>query len=239
MPLKGLIFDFDGLILETEVPGFTAWQEKFILHGYSFTHEDWKKAIGTGPTAYDPGEHLSQLTNRRLDPQILRDEVIFRSNQILSSQPILPVVLDFIHTAKGAGLVLAIASSSNRSWVNGHLARLGLMKFFKTVCTADDVSAVKPDPELYLLALTNIGLSASEVIAFEDSPNGISAAKAAGIYCIAIPNEITRSMNISDADRIVHSFLDLTLDGLILGHRIRCEMIYNCGYNKAKKHDQF
>ncbi|KAF0112415.1 MAG: HAD-superfamily hydrolase [Chloroflexi bacterium] len=223
MTLKGFIFDFDGLILDTEIPGCNAWQELFFENGFSFTHEDWKKAIGTGPSAYDPAEHLSQLTNRRLDPKLLQEQTIVRAKEIIATQPLLPGVLEFIHTSREIGIVLAVASSSGYSWVEDHLTRVGLISYFNVVCTADDVKKVKPDPELYLLALEKLGITPSEAIVFEDSPNGITAAKAAGIYCIAVPNEITITMDISHADSIVESFLALDPNKLFAQQGLNCE----------------
>ncbi|MCX6054844.1 MAG: HAD family hydrolase [Chloroflexi bacterium] len=209
MTLKGFIFDFDGLILDTEKPGCFAWQELFNQNGFPFTQEDWKKTIGTGPSAYDPAEHLSRLLNYSLDPIMLREKSIIRAKSLIAEQPLLPGVLEFIQKSDEIGLKMGVASSSNRLWVEDHITRLGLMPYFQVICTADDVRMVKPDPELYLLALDQLDLNYSEAIVFEDSPNGISAAKSAGIYCIAIPNEITITMDISQADRIVESFLDL------------------------------
>jgi HAD superfamily hydrolase (TIGR01509 family) len=212
MPIKGLIFDFDGLILDTEVPGFTAWMELFNAHGFPFTHEDWKKAIGTGPSAYDPAEHLYKLLGNSGNVKGFQDATYQRAMKILEEESILPGVLPFIQIAKKANLCLSIASSSSRSWVVDHLTRLEILEYFKVVCTSDDVNQVKPDPELYTLTLSKIGLTASEVIVFEDSPNGISAAKAAGIYCIAVPNAITQTMDLSKADRICQSFLEILLE---------------------------
>ncbi len=215
MALKGIIFDFDGLIIDTEMPGCNAWAELFNQHGFSFTIEDWKKAIGTGPSAYDPARHLSELTNGRLDAEIIQKQTLTRTRELIEIQPMLPGVLDFIIAAKRFGLPMAVASSSNREWVEGYLAKLGIRKFFQVVCTSNDVTNVKPDPELFLLAAKKLGIAPEEAVIFEDSPSGIKAAKAAGIPCIAIPNDITKSMDLSLASRIVNSFLELDLQQLI------------------------
>lgn len=215
MALKGIIFDFDGLIIDTEMPGCNAWAELFNQHGFSFTIEDWKKAIGTGPTAYDPAKHLSQLTNGQLNAQDIQERTLSRTRELIELQSMLPGVLDFIIASERLGVPMAVASSSNREWVEGYLSKLGIRKFFKVVCTSDDVTNVKPDPELFLLAAKNLGVAPSEAVIFEDSPSGIRAAKAAGIFCIAIPNDITKSMDLSLASRIVDSFLDLDPKELI------------------------
>ena len=211
MTIKGFIFDFDGLILDTEKPGFLAWKEIFDRFDQPFALEDWKKAIGTGPRAFDPALHLCARVQDSLDPSRLHEEQLSIANGIIRTYPILPGVLEFIREAKAAGRGLAIASSSPRSWVIGHLSRLELTQYFDAILTADDVLRVKPDPDLFLLALSKLELTPSEAVVFEDSPNGILAANAAGITCIAVPNEVTRTMDISHADHIFNSFDEITL----------------------------
>lgn len=214
MTLKGFIFDFDGLILDTEKPGFLAWQEIFDRYNQPFALEDWKKAIGTGPSAFDPARHLCAIVQDSLEPSRLHEEQLSIANKLIRTYPILPGVLEFITEAKAAGRKLAIASSSPLSWVIGHLSRLELDQYFDIILTAEDVSQVKPAPDLYLLALSRLGLTPAEAVVFEDSPNGILAANAAGIHCIAVPNEITATMDISHADVIVNSFTELSLSRL-------------------------
>ena len=214
MSVKGLIFDFDGLIIDTEMPGCKAWAEVFNQYGHPFTIVNWQKTIGTGPTAYDPALHLFELTNGLVDPLESNEKAHQRIHDLMDLQPLLPGVLEFIQTAQQIGLPMAVASSSERSWVEGFLSKLHIIHFFPVVCTSDDVLHVKPDPELYTLAAMKLGVSPGDAVAFEDSPNGVKAAKSAGLYCIAIPNEITSLMDLSAADRIVDSFFDLDLDHL-------------------------
>jgi beta-phosphoglucomutase-like phosphatase (HAD superfamily) len=112
-------------------------------------------------------------------------------------------------------LKLAVASSSESAWVYYHLDRLDLHHFFDVVFTSDDISPAKPDPALYNASLSALQLNPAEAIAFEDSPNGITAARAAGIYCVAIPNQISRSLDLSHASRIIPSLKELPLQQLI------------------------
>ena len=109
-------------------------------------------------------------------------------------------------------LKLAIASSSTQKWVTRNLRKFGLLDQFDAVCTRDYVAAVKPDPALYLLALERLGVTADEAIAFEDSPPGILAAKRAGLFCIAIPNQLTKDLLLDRADRRLSSLLEFDLD---------------------------
>lgn len=212
--IKGFIFDFDGLILDTEKPGFLAWQQIFARYGQPFALEDWKRAIGTGPSAFDPALHLCARVKDSLIPAKLHEEQLSIAQSIIRAYPVLPGVLDFISSARALGRKLAIASSSPRSWVIGHLSRLNLTGFFQPILTAEDVANVKPEPDLYQLALARLGIEPIEAIVFEDSYNGILAAKAAGIICIAIPNEITRTMDLSLANAVANSFTDISVEGL-------------------------
>ena len=215
MALKGIIFDFDGLIIDTEMPCCNAWIELFGQYGFLFTTEDYQKIIGVGHDYYDPSKHLSQLINGALSPQEILELNRSRTRELLDSQPMLPGVLDFIISLKRLGLPLALASSSNREWIEGYLSKLDIRQYFDVICTSNDVQNVKPFPDLFLLAAQKLGIDPTEALIFEDSHNGIKAAKAAGIPSIAIPNDITRSTDLSLATRIVNSFLDLDIQELI------------------------
>jgi HAD superfamily hydrolase (TIGR01509 family) len=215
MSLKGIIFDFDGLILDTELPGFIAWKEIFDQHHLPFTFQHWHKAIGTGPSAYDPAIDLCSQVKEPLDSDEIRENQLKRAYEILEKESVLPGVLDVIEGAKNAGLRMAVASSSPRDWVLNHLTRLDLVKYFDFILTCEDVKYVKPQPDLFQLALEKLGISALEAVVFEDSPNGINAARAAGIFVIAVPNEITKSMDTSEADLEIGSFVEINLSQLI------------------------
>jgi HAD superfamily hydrolase (TIGR01509 family) len=130
-------------------------------------------------------------------------------------KPIMPGVERYIDEALQNGLKLGIASSSSCAWVTGHLDRLGLLHNFTCIKAADDVDITKPDPALYQAALACLGVSSKQAIAIEDSPNGILAAKRAGLTCIAVPNPLTRQMDLKKADLQLTSLLDLSLDELL------------------------
>lgn len=209
---KGFIFDFDGLILDTEKPRYIAWKEIFAEYGITLTYRDWWKAIGTGPSCYDPGKHVSEISNGKYTSEQLREITDVRALELMKDTDLLPGVRTFLETADAAGIPMVIASSSSSDWVTWHLERYGILPFFNAVLTAQDVKNVKPDPDLYLLALQRLSLPADSVLAFEDSPNGITAAKNAGLRCIAIPNEITGEMDLSAADLIVSSMTEISPD---------------------------
>ena len=131
------------------------------------------------------------------------------------AQKLLPGVVEHLEAAKSIGLKLGVASSSTRDWVTGHLARLGILGRFDCVRCRDDVANAKPDPDLYIAVLECLGVLASEAIAVEDSPNGVMAAKRAGLRCVAIPNSITARLDLGQADVILGSLADVTLAELL------------------------
>jgi HAD superfamily hydrolase (TIGR01509 family) len=213
--IRGLIFDFDGLILDTELPEFEAWQSVYAEHGAALTLEAWSVCIGTGPDAFDAVAELEKQIGRSLDRVEVRRRHKARSLSIINAQPILPGVLEVLADAKARGLKLGVASTSERAWVAGHLERLGLIERFDCLCCGDEVENVKPAPDLYLAALDCLGLKPDEAIAFEDSPNGVLAARRAGLYCVAVPNPITRHLPLEHASRRIASLADLSLGQLL------------------------
>ncbi len=121
---------------------------------------------------------------------------------------------DLVAAAVTAGLRLAVASSSSRRWVEGHLDRIGALGAFHAVRCRDDVRQTKPAPDVYLAALEALGVNASQAVAFEDSPNGVQAAKTAGIYTVAVPNGVTRGWPFDHADRVIDSLHGVTVHGV-------------------------
>lgn len=214
--IRALIFDFDGLILDTEWPDYESWQEVYQHYGCELSVQAWGQIVGgTAASDFDPHTHLEQLSGRSLD----REEVwVSRRQKYLdniSEQTVLPGVVDYLDAAEDLGLRLAVASSSPENWVRGHLARLGLYERFDAIKTADDVQRTKPDPELYHAALSALGVGAGEAIVFEDSPNGVQAAKAAGIFAVAVPNRLTAQLELGEADLRLSSLAELPLRDLL------------------------
>ena len=217
MNIKGLIFDFDGLILDTEMPCFMAWVELYKKYGSTFTMQDYGRIIGTDNSKFNPALNLVHLTNGLINQEEINTIIFSRTRELIEKQSLLPGVYQTLESAKNLDIPMAIASSSKRNWVEGYLSSLNIRPFFLVLCTFEDVKQVKPNPELYLLAANRLGFLPSEVLVFEDSLNGIKAAHAAGAYCIAIPNEITREMDLSMADRVVTSFQEVDLNEFLKG----------------------
>ena len=215
MTIEGLIFDFDGLILDTETPEFILLQEIFNSYGASLPITEYAAALGASLEAFDPFVYLAQKINKPLDQHALLFNWRAQSNKIIERQDPLPGVVKTIQRAQELGLRMAIASSSPRDWVVNHLTRLKLIDKFEHVLTAEDVQKIKPEPDLYLKSLAALKLKPSEAMAFEDSPNGIKAARKAGLFCIAVLNPLTRQLDTDHADLVIDSLASVSLDELI------------------------
>ena len=212
--LHALLFDFDGLVLDTETPEYLTWQAIYREHGFELPHDEWGRIVGGyGLSDFDAADHLARLLQGRLDPVSLRRRHTDESLALIHAQPVLPGVLEMIRAAKQRGLKLAIASSSPHSWVDAHAQRLGIFRHFDAVVCADDVGAgrTKPNPDLFLLALDRLRVQKEAAVVFEDSPNGVKAANRAGIFVIAVPNPVTERLVFVGANLTVRSLSDLTL----------------------------
>ncbi len=212
--MKLIVFDFDGLILDTEVPVYDAWQELYGEHGHALPFETWAQCIGTSDT-FDPCVDLAERVGRALDAAALRRRHRARTDALIADQRVLPGVVERLEEARAMGLALAVASSSSRAWVEGHLERLGLFDHFNALRCAGDVPRVKPDPALYRAVLEVTGVCAADAVALEDSPNGVLAAKRAGLACVAVPNALTARLDLSAADLRLTSLADVTLTALL------------------------
>jgi HAD superfamily hydrolase (TIGR01509 family) len=215
MMIKALIFDFDGLILETEQPLYQSWQELYWANGLELPFEKWALNIGTSEEPFDPNAALESLPGWNLEKNQELSRRLERELELIQSQPPRPGVLDYLKDARRLGLKVGLASSSSCNWVTGHLERLGLRQYFDCIQARDDVELTKPDPELFQNAVEILGAKPEEAIAFEDSPNGILAAKRAGLHCVAVPNVLTRHLDTSLADLVIGSLAEMPLEELV------------------------
>jgi len=205
MAIRALILDFDGLILDTESPMRASWLEMFEEHGLVVPEEQWASLLGSSadpPEAYDLLEaHLGKPVDR----VTIHDRVMSRELQLLESEDVLPGVRKLISDAQVAGFSLAVASSSERAWVRGLLTQHDLIEPFDAIVCAEDVARTKPHPDLFLKALEHLNVEPREAIVFEDSLHGVASAKAAGIFCVAVPNLVTQCLDFSSADLKIDS----------------------------------
>jgi HAD superfamily hydrolase (TIGR01509 family) len=213
--IKALVFDFDGLILETEMPVYQSWEELFERHGLRLPFERWVEIIGTSEPGFDPAAMISEqigngdFLKRELEARLQREL------ELIEGLPAMPGVEAYLQDARRLGLKVALASSSSCKWVEGHLHKLGLREYFEAVLAKDDVLHTKPDPALFASAAEALGVAPQEAVAFEDSPNGVLSARGAGLFVVAVPNVITCRMDLSLADLTIGSFEEMPLEQLI------------------------
>ena len=214
MTFRALVFDFDGLILETEGPSLQSWIEIYREHGFEVPLQKWHDDIGSD-RGFEPVDYLAALVGEGLDRAATQQRRDQRKNELIEAQGLMEGVRDYIADARRMGLKLAIASSSSREWVLGHIERLRIHAFWDAVLTRDDVARTKPAPDLYVAAVKALDVHPSQAVALEDSPNGIAAAKEAGLRCVAVPNALTRDLDVSRADVRLASLAEMPLERLL------------------------
>ncbi|MCL4858243.1 MAG: HAD family hydrolase [Caldilineaceae bacterium] len=212
--LQAIIFDFDGTILDTERHDYGCWSEIYQAHKVELPLATWSNIVGTVHGDFDPHQLLETLTGRSFDRAELRAQRRQRLVELVEQEALRPGVQTLIEAAQTAGLRLGVASSGTRDWVEGHLVSRGLRGYFGVVRTVEDVARAKPDPELYLSALAALGVAPEHALAIEDSRHGMMAAKAAGMKCLVVPNEITQSFDFSEADLVLRTLAGVDLDRL-------------------------
>lgn len=210
---QAVIFDLDGLIINTEVAGYHIWLREFRRAGLEFDKKGYQQLIGTHNLVggYRPHEHLAAHLGNNVSARELRKAVDLESIQAIEQEGTMPGVLRILEEAKRKGIKLAVGSSSGRKWVHGHLQRLGIFDDFDTIVTSDDTEHAKPEPDIYLKVLENLNVAPENALVLEDSYNGVLASHRAGIRVIAVPNEVTTGQDFSLATAILPSLEALNL----------------------------
>lgn len=215
MAIHAFVFDFDGLIVDTETQHYLIWSEIFAEYGCTLPIEEWGKCIGTYNNYFDVYDYLEQHSGKSVDrehlTQVHRQRLVERITDLRPRDG----VVDFIKEAKQLGIPLAVASSSGIEWVGGFLDRLNLRSYFKEVVTREDVRETKPAPDLFLLACSRLGVEPQHAVAFEDSNNGVTAASRAGMNIVAVTNPTTELMDLSAAHIRYRSFVDFQLSEIL------------------------
>jgi HAD superfamily hydrolase (TIGR01509 family) len=218
VPIRAFLFDFDGLILDTEFASRAGWELVYREHGHELPADLWATLVGTTHAAWDPRAHLEELVGQQLDWEALNERRYSHEIALIEAEELRPGIADYLAASGRHGLKRAIVSSSTRRWVDMHLERLEETVGWDAICTAEgDAARAKPSPALYLQALELLEVAAAEAVAFEDSPNGVLASKAAGVFCVAVPNEVTRELGLEEAgaDLVLDSLAELPPDELL------------------------
>ena len=215
--IKALLFDFDGLIMDTESPIVEAWQAIYAEVGQEFPLQAWIRAVvGTSTSNFDAAAHLATVTGRSLDLAALHARANAYRLEKQATLAALPGVNEYMKEAKRLGLRLAVVSSSKHAWADGYLRQLGLFDVFEIILCRENVKRIKPEPDLFLAALEALEIRADEALVFEDSPNGILAARWAGIRVVAVPNPITVHAPVEGADLLLASLAAMPLEALLI-----------------------
>jgi HAD superfamily hydrolase (TIGR01509 family) len=208
---RAVVFDMDGLLLDTEKLWDRAETELFRRYGDQWTFADKLAVMGTSfdATARYYAERLGEPLERGA---ALVDEMrVFMKLELERQVDARPGAVELIDRLRRLGGVgVALASNSSRDIVDAALATAGLADAFDTIVTSDDVAHAKPAPDIYLEACRRLGVEPSAALALEDSASGVDAAKAAGLTCIAVP--LFAETDVSAADRIIDSLEDLLAD---------------------------
>lgn len=214
---EALVFDFDGTLVDTETAEYESVRRVWEDHGHEYSLAQWTPYVGT--VDHVPWtQELEERLGMPVDHDGLRVQARRINRDLLHLVRPRPGVAELLAAANGAGVPIGIASNAPAGWVEAHLERLGLLQHFAHVVTVDRVERPKPHPEMYLTAVQRLGASPERSVAFEDSATGLAAARAAGLYTIAVPGPMSDGHNLTGADRLHRSLAECTLHDL--GHAV-------------------
>jgi len=214
-PIRALIFDFDGLIIDSETADYLSWKETYADLGVELPLTAWNAGIGS-VDLFNPYTYLEQQLGPSLDWPTIKARRRQRDDEIMAQMPVMDGVVDYLDAARQMGLGVAIASSSNHKWVDPLLARVGLTDRFDAILCRDDVGDVgKPDPAVYRAALAALAVHPEAAVALEDSPNGAKAALAASLTTVIVPNPMTRTLIFPPVHQRLNSLAEMPLSDLL------------------------
>lgn len=206
---RGIIFDFDGILVDTEWAIYQSWVRLYAREGQQISIATYSPCLGAGYSHWNPAEHLEKLTGRTYDWDVETSARQAELESDLARSGLMDGTAELLTWCAGQGIGLTVASSSSRRWVQGWLERLGIYDCFQGVFTRTDGYAVKPDPALFLAAQQSLQLPKEDCLIVEDSENGTIAARNAGIPCVAIPNRMTELSDLSRAEYRLRSLREL------------------------------
>lgn len=209
--IRALVFDLDGLILDTESALIESYADVHAAHGVPFDRKPFMEGVGHADYSFDPWHAFE----KRADRAALEAERSRRNKERNRELPPLPGARELIEAASAAGLKLAVASNSRHEHVDAQLKRLGLFSRFEFVACREDVPSPKPEPDVYRLAVNRLGVRAHDAVAIEDSHAGALAAHRAGLKVVAVPGASSAHQDFSAANLKLRSLADIDLPGLL------------------------
>jgi putative hydrolase of the HAD superfamily len=200
-----VLFDFDGILVDTEWAIYEAWRRTFRAHGHELPLDTYTRCVGSDFDTWSPKTHLEDLTGRSFDWHQLDAERQVGIRADLEHAGPMPGVVPLLEKLRFRGAAIAAVSSSSHDWVDGWLEKLRLASYFATTVCRGDAPRIKPAPDLWLEALRRLDQPANRCLAIEDSLNGVKSAKAASLTVWAVPNRTTAGIDFSLADRVLAS----------------------------------
>jgi HAD superfamily hydrolase (TIGR01509 family) len=213
--LASVIFDFDGVILDSETPEYESHKQVFEMFGAALSLDDYLRHVGLYHVDHETQWFMRLCAQSPAPPDRETFDAertrIFR--ELVPAEPMRGIV-ELLEALTAAGVPMAIASTSTSRWVVPASERLGVRSRFVTVVTGDDVERRKPAPDVYLEAARRLGVDPARSIAVEDSAPGIASARAAGMKTVAIPHWLTQRQDLGTADLLVAHAGELTVERL-------------------------
>ena len=205
MDAQAVLFDFDGVLVDTEWAIYQAWRRMFEAHGHELPLAVYTRCIGSDFATWSPKTHLEELTGRAFDWHDLDARRQREIMEELGDAGPMAGAEEVLGSLAARGLPLAVVSSSSHRWVDGWLEKLGLAGRFATTVCRGDAPRIKPAPDLFLEAARRLVVEPGGCLVIEDSHNGLLAAKAAGMRVWVVPNRVTAGSDFSEADEVFGS----------------------------------
>lgn len=216
MNFAAVLFDFDGVIVDTEMAIYQAWRRTFLEHGHDLPLSVYTRCIGSDFDTWSPKIHLEELTGRGFDWHQLDSARQIEIERDLVGQGPMRGAAELLESMAQSKAPRAVVSSSSHHWVDGWLGRLNLARHVPLTICRGDAPRIKPAPDLFLEAARQLDVAPGDCLVIEDSANGLLAATAAGMTTWVVPNDVTRGLDFSLADRELGSLVEVAglLDGV-------------------------
>lgn len=210
MTFAAVLFDFDGVLVDTEMAIYQAWRRTFLAHGHDLPLELYTRCIGSDFDTWSPKLHLEELTGRGFDWHQLDAARQVEIHRDLDGSGPMPGAAAVLASLAARGMPRAVVSSSSHTWVDGWLERLDLARHIPVTICRGDAPRIKPAPDLFLEAARRLEVDPRECLVIEDSANGLEAATAAGMATWIVPNDVTRGLDFQNARRVLPSLVEVS-----------------------------
>ncbi|MCX8238071.1 MAG: HAD family phosphatase [Akkermansiaceae bacterium] len=212
MKPAAILFDFDGVILDTEWSIYESIRDVFLENGHDLPLEEYVQCIGSDFKTWSPETRLEELTGKSFEWKAISRVRNKWIREEIAKLDAMPGVRDTLEHCRDISLPCAVVSSSTHNWVDGWLKKLGLLSYFAHIVAREDAPRIKPAPDLYLEAVRRMNLPAEKCLVIEDSLNGLKSAHETGCPVAAIPNRITSCIDFSEAQHQYPSLVEFLQD---------------------------